>query len=139
MKFSSIAVIVTAVAGVTAVPVDSGPLANLQARASDAIGGVVHYIRREQAGTPVVPDIKRAPIRFRSALEHENDVRRRKNSAEKKDPPPSPPLIPFVTKPGSSRQKRSAPDLTKRSPAAESSVPPLEPFSTGGEKRALSD
>ncbi|TQN67965.1 hypothetical protein CSHISOI_07483 [Colletotrichum shisoi] len=131
MKFSSIAVIVTAVAGVTAVPVDSGPLANLQARASGAIGSVVHYIRREQAGAPAVPDIKRAPIRFRSALEHENDVRRRENSAEKKDPPPPPPpLIPFVTNPESSGQKRSAPDLTRRSPAAESSVPPLEPFST---------
>ncbi|KAJ0165471.1 hypothetical protein CTA2_11158 [Colletotrichum tanaceti] len=85
MKLSSIAIIVTAAAGVAGVPVDSGPLDNLESRAADAIGGVVHYIRREQAGTSVAPVIKRAPpIRFRSVLEHENDLRRR---AAQNEPP----------------------------------------------------
>ncbi|KAK1987585.1 hypothetical protein LZ30DRAFT_777474 [Colletotrichum cereale] len=93
MKFSAIAVIVTAVAGVTAAPMESGPLAKLQARASDAIGGVVHYIRGEQAGTAVVSEVKRSPIRFHSGLGHENAVKR-----ANRDPPPPPPLIPFSTK-----------------------------------------
>ncbi|GJC87204.1 hypothetical protein ColLi_10042 [Colletotrichum liriopes] len=131
MKLSAIAIIATAVAGVTAVPVDSGPMANLQARASDAIGGIVHYIRRDQAGTAVVPEIKRSPIRFHSSLGHENAIKRRKTNGGKTDDPP-PPLIPFVT---ASKNEKRAPDLTRKDPA-ESSVPPLAPFSTGG-KRAL--
>ncbi|GKT46204.1 uncharacterized protein ColSpa_06385 [Colletotrichum spaethianum] len=126
MKVSAIAVIATAVVGVTAVPLESGPMASLQARAADAIGGVVHYIRSEQAGTPVVPEIKRSPIRFHSGLDHENAIKRRKNGDGNKNDPP-PPLNPFVT--GSQKEKRS-PDLTRRNPA-ETSVPPLAPFSTG--------
>ncbi|TKW53971.1 hypothetical protein CTA1_8189 [Colletotrichum tanaceti] len=138
MKLSSIAIIVTAAAGVAGVPVDSGPLDNLESRAADAIGGVVHYIRREQAGTSVAPVIKRAPpIRFRSVLEHENDLRRRAAQNE----PPTPVLEPTPMKLEGGLQERSAPDLTRRSPAAVTSVPPLAPFlgGRGDGKRDLSE
>ncbi|EFQ25893.1 hypothetical protein CGRA01v4_14298 [Colletotrichum graminicola] len=122
MKFSALVIVVTAVAGVTAAPVESGPLANLQARASDAIGSFAHYIRSEQADTAAVPEVKRSPVRFHSGLGHENAVERRA-----KNPPP-PPLNPFSTP---SRDEKRSPDLTERSPA-QKSVPPLNPFAAGG-------
>ncbi|KAK2027975.1 hypothetical protein LX32DRAFT_619880 [Colletotrichum zoysiae] len=125
MKFSAFAVIATAVAGVSAAPVESGPLANLQARASDAIGGFVHYIRREQADTAVVSEVKRSPVRFHSGLGRENAVERRD-----KNPPPPPPLNPFSTP---SRDGKRSTDLEERSPA-QSSVPPLNPFAAGGKR-----
>ncbi|KAL2878402.1 hypothetical protein SGCOL_006376 [Colletotrichum sp. CLE4] len=160
MKLSAVAVVAAAVAGVGAVPVESGPIASLQARASDAIGGVVSFIKREDAGKPVVPQIKRSPIRFHSGLAHEEAMaavaRRADKKPGKNDPPPPlnpfgtdarkrealiearkkkgeeevPPLAPFSTK--SKGEKRGG-DLTTRQKAKES-VPPLAPFSTGGSK-----
>ncbi|KAK1990541.1 hypothetical protein LX36DRAFT_675829 [Colletotrichum falcatum] len=121
MKFSALAVIATAVAGVTAAPVESGPLASLQARASDAIGGFVHYIRREQAGEAAAPEVKRSPIRFHSGLARENAAA----AAERRD----------GLSPSPSREEKRSPDVTERSPA-QKSVPPLNPFSTEGKGRA---
>ncbi|KAH0438755.1 hypothetical protein CcaCcLH18_03187 [Colletotrichum camelliae] len=136
MKFSAFAVITAAVAGVGAVPVESGPLSSLQNRAADAIGGVVSFIRREELGTPVVPQqLKRAPpVRFHNARDAEY-LRRRKDgdgkggkrdleARKKKDPEEVPPLAPFST----SKEKREGGDLTRRK-APQESVPPLAPFS----------
>ncbi|KAI3539857.1 hypothetical protein CSPX01_08564 [Colletotrichum filicis] len=134
MKFSAVAVVAAAVAGVGAVPVESGPIASLQARASDAIGGVVSFIKREDAGKPVVPQIKRSPIRFHSGLAHEEAmaaVARRADKPGKNDPPP--PLNPF----GTDARKREAVIEARKKKGGEEEVPPLAPFSTKskGEKR----
>ncbi|KAF4921273.1 hypothetical protein CGCVW01_v006157 [Colletotrichum viniferum] len=141
MKFSAFAVITAAVAGVGAVPVESGPLSSLQNRATEAIGGVVSFIRREELGTPVVPQqLKRAPpVRFHNARDAEY-LRRRKDgdgkggsnpvleARKKKDPEEVPPLNPFST---GSKEKREGGDLTRRK-APQESVPPLAPFSVDG-------
>lgn len=100
---------------------------NLQIRASEAIGGVVSFIRREEAGHPAAPQIKRSPVRFHNT----HAVQKRKDGdgkGGKNDPAPAPPLNPFST----TAEKRDA-DLTRRKDPQES-VPPLAPFSTGGKK-----
>ncbi|KAF3809476.1 hypothetical protein GCG54_00012758 [Colletotrichum gloeosporioides] len=137
MKFSAIAVITAAVVGVGAVPVESGPLSSLQNRASEAIGGVVSFIRREELGTPVVPQqLKRAPpVRFHNARDAEY-LRRRKDGDGKGGSNPVPPLNPFSTK--SKGGKRDALEARKKKDPEE--VPPLNPFSTGSkEKRGGGD
>ncbi|OHF03935.1 hypothetical protein CORC01_00797 [Colletotrichum orchidophilum] len=136
MKFSAVAIVAAAVAGVGAVPIESGPIASLQARASDAIGGVVGFIKREEAGKPVVRQIKRSPIRFHSGLAHEEAMAAVARRA------PSSPLKPFGIdtrkrevliearfSKTSTGEKRGG-DLTSRQKAQES-VPPLAPFSAG--------
>ncbi|KAL0932707.1 uncharacterized protein CTRU02_211670 [Colletotrichum truncatum] len=144
MKFSAIAVITAAVAGVGAMPVEPGPLGHLQNRAADAIGGVVSFIRREEVGSPVVPhQLKRAsPVRFHNARDVDH-IEKRKDGDGKGGNNDVPPLAPFSTKKhgrdieirddqaSPSVEKRDAvPDLTKRKKPQES-VPPLAPFSTG--------
>ncbi|KAF9872156.1 hypothetical protein CkaCkLH20_10493 [Colletotrichum karsti] len=128
MKFSAIAVVTAAVAGVGAVPVESGPLSHLQNRAADAIGGVVSFIRREEIGGPVVPhQLKRgSPVRFHSARDVEH-IQRRKDG----DGNDVPPLKPFGTKKGG----RDLGGLEKRKKKPDEEVPPLAPFSTGEDKR----
>ncbi|KAK2766612.1 hypothetical protein CKAH01_15415 [Colletotrichum kahawae] len=135
MKFSAFAVITAAVVGVGAVPVESGPLSSLQNRAAEAIGGVVSFIRREELGTPVVPQQpKRAPpVRFHNARDAEY-LRRRKDGDGKGGSNDVPPLAPFSTKKGGKRDVLEA--RKKKDPEG---VPPLAPFSTSKEKREGGD
>ncbi|TDZ54071.1 hypothetical protein CTRI78_v006505 [Colletotrichum trifolii] len=129
MKFSVLAVITAATAGIQAVPLDNGPIGHLQARASDAIGGVVSFIRREEVGHPVVPhQLRRSVVRFHNARDEEN-LHKRKDGDGKKGDPPVPPLNPFGTKGERSISEEGTPDLTRRK-GPEESVPPLAPFST---------
>ncbi|KAF6790336.1 hypothetical protein CSOJ01_14586 [Colletotrichum sojae] len=153
MKFSAFAVITAAVAGIGAVPVDSGPLGHLQNRAADAIGGVVSFIRREEAGHAVVPaKLRRSVVRFHNARDEEYLQRRKAEersnigiepfspvrerdteegdglrqllgARQKKEEEKVPPLAPFST------VEESGSDLTRRK-GPEESVPPLAPFST---------
>ncbi|KAF6824050.1 hypothetical protein CMUS01_10424 [Colletotrichum musicola] len=143
MKFAAFAIITAAVAGVGAVPVDSGPLGHLQNRAAEAIGGVVSFIRREEAGHAVVPaKLRRSVVRFHNARDAEYLQRRKTDepvrerdteegdglrqllgARQKKEEEKVPPLAPFSTV-----EERGS-DLTRRK-GPEESVPPLAPFST---------
>lgn len=122
------------------------PLGHLQNRAADAIGGVVSFIRREEAGHPVVPaKLRRSAVRFHNARDAErlrrrddgpnigippfSPVRERDEELEARQKKPEeevPPLAPFSTK--VEERGENAPDLTRRK-APEESVPPLAPFS----------
>ncbi|KAH8756342.1 hypothetical protein F5883DRAFT_649492 [Diaporthe sp. PMI_573] len=63
MRLSAVTVFAAALSGVTAMPMPNGPLAALEGRASDALGSLLGYFRRDD----VVWKETRAPIESEKA------------------------------------------------------------------------